>query len=75
MRGCNVLKQSSGAGISKFEGASRNDIDALLLDKLSSALNEEQKNSKIGNLLSKLRMNGVIHNAGTKGAPEWRLVR
>lgn len=61
--------------LSKFEGASRKDIDALLLDKLSSALNEEQKNSKIGNLLSKLRMNGVIHNAGTKGAPEWRLVR
>jgi ATP-dependent DNA helicase RecG len=61
--------------LSKFEGASRKDIDALLLDKLSSALNEEQKNSKIGNLLSKLRMNGVIHNAGTKGAPEWRLVK
>lgn len=61
--------------LSKFEGASRKDIDALLLDKLSSALNEEQKNNKIGNLLSKLRMNGVIHNAGTKGAPEWRLVR
>jgi len=57
----------------KFGSASRKDIDALLLDKLSSALNESQKKSKVGNLLSKLRMKNVIHNAGSKGAPEWKL--
>jgi len=60
--------------LSKFEYASRKDIDDLLLDKLSSAFNETQKKTKIGNLLSKLRMNGVIHNVGSKGAPKWCLV-
>jgi len=61
--------------LSKFGSASRKDIDTLLLDKLSSALNEDQKKNKIGNLLTKLRMKKVIHNAGSKGAPEWRLVK
>lgn len=59
--------------LSKFGGASRKEIDDLLLDKLSSALNQVQKKNKIGNIISKLRIGGVIHNAGSRAAPEWRL--
>lgn len=53
--------------------ASRADIDNLLLDKLSDALSEEQKIKKISNLLTKLRRQGVIFNAGSRGKPEWVL--
>lgn len=59
--------------LSKFGGASRKEIDDLLLDKLSSALSQIQKKNKIGNIISKLRIGGVIHNAGSRPAPEWRL--
>lgn len=59
--------------LSKFGGASRKEIDDLLLDKLSSALSQVQKKNKIGNIISKLRIGGVIHNAGSRAAPEWRL--
>ncbi|MGV1916142.1 RNA-binding domain-containing protein [Rhizobium sp. 22-785-1] len=57
----------------KFKRASRKDIDDLLWDKLSEALDEVQKKRKIGNLLSSLRIKGRIHNAGSKAIPEWRL--
>ena len=53
--------------------ASRADIDNLLLDKLSDALSDEQKIKKISNLLTKLRRQGVIFNAGSRGKPEWLL--
>lgn len=46
--------------IRKFGKASRKEIDALLLDKLSDVLTEEQKYNKITNLLSKLRKEGQI---------------
>lgn len=41
--------------IKKFKSASRSDIDALIIDKLSDVLNEKQKKSKVGNLLTKMR--------------------
>ncbi len=53
--------------------ASRADIDKLLLDKLSDALSDEQKVKKISNLLTKLRRQGVIFNAGSRGKPAWML--
>lgn len=61
--------------LSKFDKASRKDIDVLLFEKLSDGFDEKQKISKIGNLLSKLRMNGIIYNAGSRGKPEWRIVK
>ena len=61
--------------LGKYGKASRKDIDDLLLDKLSSALDETQKTNKIGNIISKLRIKGVICNAGSRGAPVWRLCR
>lgn len=58
--------------LSKFGSASRKQIDELLWDKLSDALNDAQKKSKIGNILTKLRVDGAIFNAGSRAAPEWK---
>ena len=49
----------------------RADIDKLLLNKLPSILSQEQKLSKIGNMLTKLRRNNIIFNDKER---YWRLV-
>ncbi len=59
--------------LTKFGKASREEIDKLLLGKLSDALNEDQKTKKIGNLLTKLRRASVINNQGSRTAPVWIL--
>lgn len=46
--------------LKKFKSASRHDIDALIIDKLSDVLSEKQKKSKVGNLLTKMRKKGQI---------------
>ncbi len=61
--------------LSKFGSATRKDIDDFLLDKLSDALDYDQKKRKISNLLSNLRRAGVIHNNGSDKAPKWKLVK
>ena len=60
--------------LAKFDSASRQEIDTLLWDKLSDALDESKKKTKVGNILTKLRRAGQIRNAGSRGAPKWRLV-
>ena len=57
----------------KFSKASRKDIDGLLWEKLSDSLDDAQRKHKIGNLLSALRGKGVIFNAASRTAPEWRI--
>lgn len=57
----------------QFGHASRTEIDKLLIDKLSDALTPEQKQRKIGNLLTKLRRRERILNTGSRGKPEWKL--
>lgn len=57
----------------EFGSASRKDVDDLLWNKLSDALDDRQKSNKIGNLLSGLRSRGVITNAGSKAVPKWAL--
>ena len=59
--------------LAKFGEASRADINKLLLDKLSEALTEKQKGNKISSLLTKLRRQGTIVNAGSDTAPSWQL--
>lgn len=59
--------------LGKFGTADRTELDQLLTDKLSDALSGEQKHDKISNLLTKLRRQGRIFNAGSRGKPEWRL--
>jgi ATP-dependent DNA helicase RecG len=55
--------------------ASRKEIDALLLRKLSDALTDHQKNKKIANLLTKLRRQKRIVNTGSRAAPQWKLAK
>lgn len=57
--------------MTKFGSASRQEIDKLLLSKLSDALDSTQKQNKIGNLLTGMRIGGVITNAGTRKVPKW----
>ncbi len=57
----------------KFSGASREEIDKLLTDKLSDALSTDQKSNKISNLLTKLRRRGAIVNKGSNKRPSWEL--
>jgi ATP-dependent DNA helicase RecG len=59
--------------LEKFGGASRQEINKLLWNKLSDALDERQKDRKIGNLLTNLRRSGRIRNAGVRGKPDWKL--
>src|SRR5690554_1995017 len=61
--------------LAKFGSASRQEIDTLLWDKLSDALDEPKKKAKVGNILTKLRRAGQIRNAGSRGTPEWRLMQ
>lgn len=60
--------------LKKFKKASRLEIDNLLMDKLSDALDETQKRKKIENLLTKLRRGEVIMNQGSRAKSEWVLV-
>jgi ATP-dependent DNA helicase RecG len=46
--------------LKKFNNASRKDFEALLIPKLSTTLTEVQKKSKVGNLLSMLRLENKI---------------
>lgn len=59
--------------LKKFGSASREDIDKLLLDKLSDALTPEQKQRKVGNLLTKMRRKNLIVNTGSRAHPIWKL--
>lgn len=59
--------------LEKFESASRKEINALLLLKLSDALNSDQKINKINNLLTKMRRKGLIFNAGSDTASLWKI--
>ena len=55
--------------------ASRADINQLLLNKLSDALSDGQKYTKVSNLLGKLRRRGAIVNVGSDAAPRWQLIQ
>jgi len=60
--------------LTQFNEASREDINRLLYDKLSSALNDEQKNNQIRNLLTEMRSkDNSIKNTGAHRYPRWML--
>lgn len=52
---------------------SRKDIEDLLWDKLSDMYNDQQKKTKVANLIAGLRRKGVIVNKGSDAAPMWVL--
>ncbi len=59
--------------LNKFDKASRKDINQLLWGKLSDALDDEQKDNKIANLLTNLRRAGRIRNTGSRKSPQWEI--
>lgn len=59
--------------IRKFGKASRPELEKLLFSKLSDALSEDQKITKVSNLLTSLRRAGKIRNIGPRKVPEWVL--
>lgn len=59
--------------LTKFRQATRKEINQLLLPKLSEALTAEQKDRKIGNLLTNLRRAGRLVNTGSRAQPVWSL--
>lgn len=59
--------------LEKFDRANRTELNKLLMDKLSDALDYQQKYNKISTLLTKLRRQEKIVNTGSDTAPCWRL--
>ena len=57
--------------LEKFGAASREEIEKLIQDKLSEALDEDQKENKISNLITSMRRTGWIKNSGSRKAPKW----
>jgi ATP-dependent DNA helicase RecG len=61
------------AYLKQFGEAKREDIDKLLLDKLSDTLSDEQKENFLTNLLQEMRKDGRIRTEGSKRWATWRL--
>lgn len=60
--------------LEKYGSASREDIDNLILDKLSDALDEEQKKKKVTNILYEMRKkDNTIINTGSNRKSRWEL--
>ena len=59
--------------ITTYDRATRKDIEDLIKDKLPEILTEKQKKRKIGNLIVKMKKNGLIKNCGTNKDPQWML--
>lgn len=60
-------------GLEQHGELNRSELDALLLDYLPNSLGHEQKRMKLTNLLSRLRMQGMIENRGSRSRPAWTL--
>lgn len=63
------------AYLDKFGEATRADLHELLLNKLSDALNEEQRKAFVKNLLQEMKREGVIEPDGATRWAKWRLSR
>jgi len=50
-------------------------MDRLLLEKLSDALNPEQKKGFVTNLLQEMKRDGTIASDGTTRWTKWRIFR
>ncbi len=54
--------------LEQYHTATREDIDALLLSKLSDGLTDQQKKNKVHNLLGKWKKQGLVANRGGRGS-------
>ena len=59
--------------VKQFGQATRQEINRLLMPKLSDGLDEPQKITKISHLLTKLRRRGELANRGSDRKPQWML--
>ncbi len=61
--------------IKKYKKASREDIDKLLMDKLSNVLNETQKRNKIRNMLHEMSKKDktIFNRSKSTAKPDWVL--
>lgn len=59
--------------IKEFGEATRQELNVLLYDKLSSILTEKQKDNKVRNLLQEMKRDEIIYNAGNFKVPTWKL--
>ena len=57
--------------IDQYGAANRAEIDILIIDKLPEILSLSQKRNKIGNLISKMKKDGLIQNLGSDRTPKW----
>jgi ATP-dependent DNA helicase RecG len=64
-------KKMIEAYIEKFGSATRKELDDLVMEKLSAVLSEKQKKVKVNNLISSLRKEGRIENAGSDTKSKW----
>lgn len=55
----------------KYRHATRKDLNKLLWNKLSDALDDKQKEKKVANLLTSMRRAGIIENSGSRRVPKW----
>ncbi len=53
--------------LKQYHTATREDVDALLLSKLSDGLTDQQKKNKVHNLLGKWKNQGLVENRGGRG--------
>ena len=63
------------AYLQKFGEATRKDLDQLLMDKLSDALDAKQKRHFVTNLLQELRRKRVVLPDGATRGVKWRLYK
>jgi len=59
--------------LQQFDQGTRRDIDGFLWNKLPDVLTGSQKQSKVHNLLTRLRKQGVIESIGATRTARWQL--
>jgi ATP-dependent DNA helicase RecG len=57
--------------VRQHQPVGRADVDELLISKLPERLTQQQKKTKIHNLLRELARKGLIENRGNKARPQW----
>lgn len=68
-------KEMIVAYLQKFGKATRQEINQLLLDKLSDALDGEQKRHFVTNLLQEMKREKLIEVDGATRGAQWRLYK
>ncbi len=63
------------AYLEKFSEGTRSQIDRLLKDKVSDALDQQQQKQFITNLLQEMKREGTIYPDGTTRWAKWRMCK